>query len=90
MSPFGELFDFDVALMIFVFLFFVKFGFFNWLEILGWFCKMNCVDGALMREVKRIYASCVLVEKTEDFLSIFLFNKIFEPLYKHEMHVSST
>lgn len=37
---------------------------------------------------KGIYASCVLVEKTEDLVSIFLFIKILEPLCKHEdMHV---
>ena len=34
---------------------------------------------------KGTYASCVLVEKTEDLVSIFLFHKIFEPLCEHEV-----
>lgn len=37
---------------------------------------------------KEIYASYVLLEKTEDLVSIFLSSKTLEPLYTHEdIHV---
>jgi len=58
------------------FTFVLKFGVGFANELSGW-----CFN----ERSKGIYASCVLVEKTEDLVSIFLFHKIFEPLCKHEV-----
>lgn len=46
---------------------------------------MNGADGALMREVKEYMPPVFFWRKLKIQFPIFLSNKIFEPLYKHEV-----
>lgn len=58
---------------------------FNYFAIWGWFCKRNRAGGSLMREVKEHMPPVFFWRKLKIEFPIFLFNRICEPLYKHEV-----